>query len=339
MDTWATSSLTPQLAARWTLDGDLFARVYPMDLRPQAHEIIRTWLFVTLLRAQQDTGRLPWSHTAISGWVVDPAKKKLSKSAEGQKMVTPDDLLDTYGADAVRYWAASGRPGTDTAFDIGQMKIGRRLATKILNASRFVLGLPDPQPDAAVTELVDLGLLARLDETITEVSAALSDLDQGRAIEAAERFFWFFCDDYVELVKARAYGDEPGAASARAALRFALDTQLRLLAPMLPFVTEEVWSWWREGSVHLAAWPSPSRLGGDPAALDAAIAALTEVRRAKSAAKVSMKAEVARLTIAGSAGIGPLLAPALSDLRAAGRIQEIVFESSEGITRYIVMLT
>ena len=157
MDTWATSSLTPQIAGGWGYDNDLWRRVYPMDLRPQAHEIIRTWLFSSVVRAHLEDDGLPWTNVAISGWILDPDRKKMSKSKGN--VVTPMGLLDQHGADAVRYWAASGRPGTDTAFDEAQMKVGRRLAIKILNASKFALSFAG-DPSAAVTEPLDLSMLA-----------------------------------------------------------------------------------------------------------------------------------------------------------------------------------
>lgn len=299
MDTWATSSLTPQIAGGWGFDDDLFARVFPMDLRPQSHEIIRTWLFATVLRGHTEHDALPWRHAAIAGWILDPDRKKMSKSVGN--VVTPLGLLAEHGSDAVRYWAAAARPGADTAFDTGQMRVGRRLAMKILNATRFVLGLGEPAPGAAVTEPLDRALLAALQPVIAEATAALDDYDAGRALAAAERFFWLFCDDYLELVKLRAYGQHgPAAAdSARLALRTALSALLRLLAPVLPFVTEEAWSWWQPGSIHTAAWPTPSDLAGlagDPAPLAAATAAIEAVRRAKSEAKVSMRTPLRTLT-------------------------------------------
>ncbi|WP_062429469.1 valine--tRNA ligase [Herbidospora daliensis] len=321
MDTWATSSLTPQIAGGWERDADLFRRVFPMDLRPQAHEIIRTWLFSTLVRAHQEEGVLPWKHAAISGWILDPDRKKMSKSKGN--VVTPMGLLEEYGSDAVRYWAANGRPGTDTTFDTGMIKIGRRLAIKILNASKFVLSFEAGEGE--VTAPLDLSMLAALDEVVRDATRAFEAFDYTKALERTERFFWAFCDDHLELVKARAYD---GDASAVAALRAALDTLLRLFAPFLPFVTEEVWSWWREGSVHTAAWPSVAGRGGDPEVLEAVADVLARVRKAKSAAKVSMRAEVTRLDVRGEKA--DLVRLAQDDLCAAGNVEEFVLEAAEG---------
>ncbi|TDC03468.1 valine--tRNA ligase [Nonomuraea longispora] len=329
MDTWATSSLTPQIAGRWESDDDLFKRVFPADLRPQAHEIIRTWLFSTVVRSHYEFGGLPWSNAAISGWILDPDRKKMSKSKGN--VVTPLDLLDKHGSDAVRYWAANGRYGVDTAFDAGQLKIGRRLAIKILNASKFVLGLAGSEGD--VTEPLDLSMLTALSDTVREAGEGLAAYDHTRALEAVERFFWAFCDDYLELVKARAYESGPAAASAHAALRQALDVLLRLFAPFLPFVTEEVWSWWREGSVHRAPWPQAEPRGGrgdgDPAVLAVASDVLGRVRKAKSEAKLSMRAEVSRLTVSGPEIA--LVRLAQDDLCAAGNVEEFVLEHGDAL--------
>ncbi len=341
MDTWATSSLTPQIAGGWEDDPDLFARVFPMDVRPQAHEIIRTWLFSTVVRSELEHGVLPWTDAAISGWVLDPDRKKMSKS-KGD-VVTPLPLVEKHGADAVRYWAAGGRPGTDTAFDEGQMKVGRRLAIKILNASRFALGrmadddgmvaMPGPR---SVTAPVDRAMLGRLAGVIDEATLAFVAYDYARAVERTESFFWFFCDDYLELVKTRAYGDsdQPGPASAQAALGLALSALLRLLAPVLPFVTEEVWSWWKVGSIHMAPWPSPAELGGsvsdnggdDTAGLVLEVASdvLGQVRKAKTEAKRSMRWPVATLTVVDTAARVAALRSAEEDLRDAGGVAELV---------------
>ena len=331
MDTWATSSLSPQIAGGWSRDEDLWSRVFPMDLRPQAHEIIRTWLFSTVVRSHLEFDRLPWSDAAISGWILDPDRKKMSKSKGN--VVTPMGLLDEHGSDAVRYWAASGRPGTDTAFDVGQMKIGRRLAIKILNASKFVLAFEPVADASAVTAPLDRAMLADLAETVRQATAAFEDYNYTRALELAETFFWAFTDDYVELVKDRAYGGQgaEGAASAKAALAIALDVQLRLFAPFLPFVTEEVWSWWQEGSVHRSTWPSADEIAavaadGDRALVADMAVALSGVRKAKSEAKASMKADVARAVISGPQVSLDRIVTAQGDLAAAGRIAELALE-------------
>ncbi|MFJ1708605.1 valine--tRNA ligase [Kitasatospora sp. NPDC088346] len=328
MDTWATSSLTPQIAARWGVDDDLFERVFPMDLRPQAHEIIRTWLFSSVVRAHSEHGVLPWRHAGISGWILDPDRKKMSKSVGN--VVTPADLLVQHGSDAVRYWAASGRPGTDTAFDVGQMKVGRRLAVKVLNAGRFVLSLGAAEARAEVTEPLDTAMLAELAATVEAATEAFEAFDYARALERAEQFFWHFCDDYVELVKPRAYGEpgDPAAESARAALAVALSVQLRLFAPFLPFATEEVWSWWQEGSVHRAEWPRAEelhRIAGpaDRAVLATAAEAIAGVRKAKSEARLPMRTDVGRAVITGPRPVLDRLALAEGDVRAAGRIAEV----------------
>ena len=336
MDTWATSSLTPQIVCGWEDDPDRFARTFPMDLRPQAHDIIRTWLFSTVVRAHLEFGTLPWSDAALSGWILDPDRKKMSKSKGN--VVTPMALLEEHGSDAVRYWASCGRPGTDTTFDVGQMKVGRRLAIKILNASRFALGFGAPEHASAdqghsgVTDPLDRALLTRLAELVGASTVAFEAYDYARALERTEAFFWSFCDDYLELVKGRAYGEGQGAVSARAALRITLSVLQRLFAPFLPFVTEEVWSWWQEGSVHRAPWPAPDELArdGDTGLLDGASTILAAIRRAKTEAKRSIKAPVAKVTVAGP-GLGALRV-AESDLRDAGNVTAFSWAEADDLS-------
>ena len=328
-DTWATSSLTPQIVSGWEREPDLFARLYPMDLRPQGPEIIRTWLFSSVLRAHLEFGALPWRDAVISGWILDPDHKKVSKS-HGNDVVTPMDLLEKYGSDAVRYWAACGRPGVDLAFDENQIKVGRRLATKLLNASRFVLSF-----DAGTrpTEPLDRSMLAQLSTVVGRATAAFEAYDHTGALVAAEDFFWRYCDDYLELVKERAYGEGTGAGSARAALRDALGVLLRLFAPFLPYVTEEVWSWWHDGSIHRAPWPQSLDIQGDPAVLDAVAAILGQARKAKSERRLSMKAEIPEATVHGTEAELRRLAAGLADLRAAAHLVKLDESPDEGPLR------
>ena len=327
MDTWATSSLTPQIAASWELDNDLFNLVFPMDLRPQSHEIIRTWLFSTVVRSHLEENSLPWKNASISGWILDPDRKKMSKSKGN--VVTPIDLLEEYGSDAVRYWAAMGRPGTDTAFDTGQMKIGKRLAIKLLNASKFSLSLNATLNNADVTQAVDHALLNKLAQVVETATTSFEKYDYTRALEVAETFFWAFTDDYVELVKERTYGNQGEAAanSARAALGITTHTLLKLFAPFIPFVTEEVWSWWQEGSIHLQTWPKSSEIITNKStgidALNNVTWVLSEVRKVKTENKQSMKAEVKTLEIWAKADVIEQIKEAQKDLIAAGNIKDL----------------
>ncbi len=336
MDTWATSSVSPQIACGWDHDGDLMARTFPMDLRPQAHDIIRTWLFSTVLRAHLEHDSLPWRHAAISGWVLDPDRKKMSKSKGN--VVTPLGLLQEYGSDGVRYWAARGGPGVDTAFDQGQMKIGRRLAMKLLNASKFVLGREAESGE--VTAPLDRALLASLADLVDDCTRALEAYEYTRALERAESFFWSFCDDYLELVKARRYGDHgpEGARSANGAMRIALSVLTRLFAPYLPFVTDEVWSWWQDGSVHRAPWPTADEVraaipsGGDQALLTLAVEVTAALRRTKSEAKVGMKTAIARAVVRDTAERLVALDAVRTDICAAGNVRDFVTEAAESLT-------
>ena len=345
MDTWATSSLTPQIAGRWIDDQKLFNNIFPMDVRPQAHDIIRTWLFATTVRSHFEHNIAPWKNAALSGWILDPDRKKMSKSKGN--VVTPIDLFEQYGSDAVRYWAASARPGVDTAFSEDQMKVGRKLATKLLNVTKFVLGFGEANPTATPTEAVDIAMLARLASVVDEATTAFETYDYARALEKSESFFWWFCDDYVELVKTRAYSEGAGSDSARAALQRALSTLQRLFAPHIPFATEEVWGWWQTGSIHRASWPTRADLLGATSTvestedlLDAVCNVLAVIRRTKTEAKVSQRAEVEHVLVSATDSQTSLLQLGLVDLLNAGVAQKIEFvsQTSEHISTTVRLL-
>ena len=298
----------------------------------------------------------PWHHCALSGWILDPDRKKMSKSKGN--VVTPVDLLDTYGADAVRYWAANGRPGTDTAFDEGQMKIGRRLAIKLLNAAKFALTLTGgANPEAAtyagpdgragtVRNALDAALLAELAGLVRAATDAFENFDYARALERSEQFFWRFTDDYVELAKGRAYGGQgdEAAADAHLTLTTALDVLLRLFAPFLPFVTEEIWSWWRGGSVHQSTWPDAAEIDTlvpdhPSGAFELTASVLSEVRRAKTEARRSLRVPAEQVTVGAADAHIATLERTRADLIDAGRIESLTFVADESLAHPEVSVT
>ncbi len=346
-DTWFTSSLSPQIVTRWTDAPQRHAALFPMDLRPQSHEIIRTWAFYTIVKARLHEATIPWRHVAISGWVLDPDRKKMSKSKGN--VTTPTHLLDQYGSDAVRYWSLSARLGTDTAFDEKVLKVGRRLVVKLWNAGKFALtqsAAPGP-----IASPIDVAFLLRLRETVERASTALEAFEYAVALDEAERFFWSrFTDAYVEIVKARARSeqDAAGRASAVASLQLALRVLVRLFAPYLPFVAEEVWSWGfakesGHASIHRAPWPSAGDFdgvpAGDPAVFDAALAFLEAVHRAKSGAGASVGRHLKRLRVACAPATADVVASCLGDLLSAARAQESAIERRDGMDPAVFEVT
>lgn len=325
MDTWAGSSLTPLIACGWRTEEGLFEKTFPMDLRPQGQDIIRTWLFDTLLRIWLECKELPWKDAALSGWILDPDHKKMSKSKGN--VVVPKEPIEAFGSDAVRYWAACARLGVDTVYDEGEMKIGRRLANKILNASKFILDLKGGEGELSkVSSPLDLSLLSALSEVEEKATSALDSFDHASALQEIETFFWSFCDDYIELVKDRAYRGEESALNA---LRLSLDALISLFAPFLPFVTEEVWHWAHpEGlSVHLSPWPSGFKTGRDPEGFKKTAFFLSLLRREKSGRKVSLKTEVEKAKVFGPGSEEAKIA--FSDLKSAIHARRIEFDPSQ----------
>ncbi|MEA2516460.1 MAG: valyl-tRNA synthetase, partial [Actinomycetota bacterium] len=334
-DTWATSSLTPLIPTGWQDDADKLAGLYPTDLRPQGHEIIRTWAFTTITRSYLEDGSVPWWHVAISGWVLDHDRKKMSKSKGN--VVLPTDPLDEFGSDSVRYWSASARLGSDATPDPNVFKEGKRLVTKIRNAARLVLGFEGPSGEP--THPIDMALNARLRALVQDVTDRWEAWDHAGALSATEAWFWTdFCDNYLELVKTRAYNQDP---SALGTLRSALDVILRLFAPFVPFVTEEVWSTMeRSTSIHVSSWPKADDLPetADTGAFDVAVSLLTQIRKAKSDAKVSIKTPVDRLIVKASARDLTLFGSASDDLLATANVlahETVADEKAEAPEAYV----
>ena len=347
MDTWATSSMTPQIQSHWGVDPDRHARLFPMDVRPQAHDIIRTWAFYTIVKAWMHSGEVPWHHVVLSGWILDPDRKKMSKSKGN--VVTPENIIDDFSADGVRYWAARARLGADTAYDPGVFKVGKRLVTKVFNASRFVLlqlervaaegGIPGPEH---ICEPLDVALVDRLRAVITQSTRALDEFDYAAALQVIEDAFWSFCDNYLELVKLRSYAEEdgPGRRSAVATLAWGLHAFLRLLAPFLPYVTEEVWSWrfagdGRDRSVHTSPWPLVGEVAAVPepperGTFEAAVEVLAKIRGTKTTSQKSLRWPVARLSIAGPPELLAALAPVFEDVLRAGNVKPGAVEQRDG---------
>ncbi|MCA9775844.1 MAG: valine--tRNA ligase [Candidatus Eremiobacteraeota bacterium] len=348
MDTWATSSLTPQIISHWSLDEKRHEKLFPMDIRPQSHEIIRTWAFYTIVKAWIHNNDIPWKHVVISGWILDPDRKKMSKSVGN--VVTPHHLLEDYSSDGVRYWAARARLGADTAFDEGVLKVGKKLTTKLFNASRFVLSQlerVDADLDALtvdlITEQVDLDFFNRLKQTAIDAGKAFEKFDYAAALEVSEKEFWGFCNNYLELVKKRSYSDDDSAErkSALATLAQSLKLFLRLFAPFLPFITEEIWSWRfsksedKEGSVHRAAWPTAEEYAalGEPevsGCYEAGVEVLIQIRSAKTEGKVNLRWPIKTLKITGSADSLKAVKNALDDVIGAGSVNEDGVELVEG---------
>jgi valyl-tRNA synthetase len=341
-DTWFTSSMSPQIGSHWGVDADRHARLFPADLRPQSHEIIRTWAFYTIAKAMLHEDSIPWKHIAISGWILDPDRKKMSKSKGN--VVTPMHLLEQYTVDGVRYWAASARLGTDTAFDEKVFKIGKRLVTKLFNAGKFVLsqsGAVHP-----ITSELDRAFVAKLAALVDRATEDFEAFRYAQVLQEVESFFWtHFTDTYLELVKARARAEgeaeEAVRGSAVAALRLGLNVLLRLLAPTLPYITEEVWSWCfaqerDEPTIHRAAWPSASDFEGiaapgDEGSFDVAVGCLGAINKAKADASVSMGREVQRLTIVANAKTRARLESVLADVLAATRCQSHALETRDDV--------
>jgi valyl-tRNA synthetase len=348
MDTWATSSLSPQIAGRWLEDGELYAQVTPFSLRPQAHEIIRTWAFYTLLKSELHFGALPWSDVLISGWgLAGEGMAKISKSRGGGP-VSPLEMIRQTSADALRYWAASTSPGKDALISAEKVQMGLRLATKLWNAARFadrfLAGQPLlPRPGELSS--ADRWILAELQALIQAATAALENYEYAQAKSAVETFFWTaLTDNYLEMAKQRLYsGEGLGFEAARYTLQTLLRTVVKLLAPFLPYVTEAIYLDLfapAEGciSVHRSAWPqSDMDLSAAASVLwgERLVEILSAVRRYKTEHKIGLASAIKRVQLGTfDPKLAEFLRRAGPDLTSATRAEaiEVVESIDPGLT-------
>ncbi len=342
MDTWMTSSLTPLINARWAEDSSLMDRIYPMSIRVQAFEIIRTWLFYTVVKSHHHTDSLPWSDVMISGWGLDDKGKKMSKRAGN--FVDPKIVVDKYGADALRYWSAGATLGNDLRYNERDVANGRKLMTKLWNATKFAAThfLNEDGTGRALEPgeptLVDRWIRSRLQRVIEDATSYLDRYEYSHALGTVERFFFSeFCDNYIEIVKERFWNPHHFPASVVEAARFTLHevgfTVLKLFAPFIPYITDELYQIvYRQGtepvSIHRAAWPKPDAAQVDEGALEAGrllIAVLTGARRWKTERQVNQNFPLRLLTISAPAELAAKLAPLAEDLRAASHAEVLEF--------------
>lgn len=352
-DTWFTSSLTPQIGSHWGLDEARHPKLFPADVRPQSHEIIRTWAFYTIAKALLHEDKVPWHNVVISGWILDPDRKKMSKS-QGN-VITPMHLFDEHGVDGVRYWAASARLGADTAFDPQVFKIGRRLTTKLYNAAKFVLSHDGEV--GPITEELDLAFVAHLSTLVERATKSYSDFNFAQALQDTEAFFWtHFTDTYLELAKPRAWksldDDSPkhtdsAKSSAIASLRLGLSVLLRLFAPVLPYITEEIWSWafaeeTGHATIHRAPWPTSTEFAGistpqNPKSFELCVDAFTAINKAKADSQVSAGRVVQTLTLAASEATLDHASVVLASAFEAARVKSHVLAPTEGLEGFKVL--
>ncbi|TVQ80470.1 MAG: valine--tRNA ligase [Bradymonadales bacterium] len=329
-DTWFTSSMSPQISSHWPLDSKRHERIFPMDLRPQGHEIIRTWAFYTIAKALLHEEKVPWKNIALSGWIVDPHRKKMSKSKGNT--ITPSSLLDDYGADAIRYWAANARLGADTAYDEKVFKVGRRLVTKLYNASRFVLSQKSIESDH--WESLDLSFLCRLKDLVSKTRVELESFNYAQALSEIEKFFWnSFTDTYLELVKLRAKKGDKAASSCVRTLRLSLKILLRLFSVYLPFICEEIWSWEfnKENgrrSIHQMPWPSLANdfkdipMPSSDSQFELALKLFSAINKHKTGLSLSLMAELDEFELKLSESERAIFQFVLPDLQAATKVKE-----------------
>jgi valyl-tRNA synthetase len=347
-DTWFTSSLTPQLSSQWDYNKERHKKLFPADIRPQSHEIIRTWAFYTIVKAYLHENTLPWKRVIISGWVLDPDRKKMSKSKGNVE--TPETWITQYTADGVRYWSAKARIGVDTTFDINVMKNGARLVTKLFNAGKFVLSQKGEYSE--VNNEFDLAFLDELKKLIAKTTKCFEEFDHATALTETETFFWNnFTDSYLELVKKRASSEsnctDAERNSAITALRIGLDVLLRMFAPFLPYITEEVWSWSfaeekNQLSIHNAKYPTVSELEKYSAPKSKeifknALQFLDEIKKYKAAKNLSYSSPIESIEITATKNTQETLRKLFFDILSYSKIENYSFVEGEELNDKIIL--
>ena len=332
LDTWATSSLTPQIAIGLLHDESLKKRVFPMSLRPQAHDIISFWLVHTLVKSQLHNGKNPWDNVMISGWVLDPRGNKMSKSKGN--VIGPQEVIQKYSADCLRFWAAGSKLGEDLAYQEKDLVTARKFVTKLWNASKFVsMNLEGFSGNTVTLEIEDKWILGKLNKTIKESTEYFENYEYSKARAVADIFFWQdFCDNYLEMIKSRIYGNN-NKAGAQYALNMCLNAVLKLFAPITPFITDEIFSvmYPKEAqSVHVSNWPITSKISGEDEAIsegEKAKAIISTIRKEKSTRGLSLNTEVKKLEIFGKQNDFKAVETVI---KGAMNIKEIVYSYGTG---------
>ena len=337
-DTWFTSSMSPQIVSNWGIKNkEEMDKLFPMDIRPQSHEIIRTWAFYTIVKSLLHHNSIPWKNVVISGWILDPDRKKMSKSRGN--VITPIDTIEEFGSDAVRYWAGSARLGTDTTYDESVFLIGNKLVTKLYNAAKFVLS-HDSSETNDINEL-DASFLQDLQKLIDEVTNCYDKFEFAQALQLTEEFFWnIYTGNYIELVKKRVFNSEgEEKKSAVTTLRIALSVLLRIYAPVLPSITEEIWSWCfaketNTNSIHQSNWPNvlEFKMFNPPEnkdSLDVAIKTIRAIRKTKTANAIGLGKPVDSIKLIINTHQKDILTKIMDDVSNAAGCYNFSFESSD----------
>jgi valyl-tRNA synthetase len=332
LDTWATSSLTPQLAVQ-LMPKDLQKKLYPMDLRPQAHDIITFWLFNTVVKSHFHYKKNPWKNVMISGWALDPKGKKMSKSKGN--VVEPQKMIEQYSGDCLRFWAASSKLGEDLPLQEKEFVAAKKFVTKLWNASKFgIMHLEDYKDKKPELEIMDRWILSKINKIIKSSTESFEDYEYSRTKADVENFFWnTFCDYYLEIAKDRLYNPDKRGKEARESAQYALYNSLlsvlKLFAPITPYITEEIYQLYfakkeNKESIHISEWPRYNKNLDDKKAEqigDNIMDIIAAVRKYKSDNNMSMGAEIKELIIDTKED----LKEAMGDLKAVTKAEKISF--------------